>query len=162
MLLILIYSYEGVVTGVNHDNSPTAEFDAGDLGRTRRYGDSSEYPEPNDIAIPVSHTFHTLAGVSPYGYQLSDRRDPVVFRGLEGYQGHQNRFGLLDCFPDCKLGRFGTKGYPKKQRGNLLQHLRRVHGQEIPKGDRAPSSSITIDIQSGLSVNRAWVEEFSP
>lgn len=63
---------------------------------------------------------------------VSDPRPPNDFLALDGYRRLRNDFHLLECFQDCRRGRLAGKGVLR--RGNLLAHLRRYHGQQIPPG----------------------------
>lgn len=63
---------------------------------------------------------------------VSDPRPPNDFLTLDGYRRLRNDLGLFECFQDCRRGRLAGKGVVR--RGNLLAHLRRYHGQQIPSG----------------------------
>ncbi|KAI5838521.1 hypothetical protein DFP73DRAFT_530858 [Morchella snyderi] len=77
---------------------------------------------------------------------VPDRREPEEFWNLSGYQKIKNDFDLLDCFQNCQNARCGSRGFLKRH--NLCNHLRKFHGQEIPRGAPVEHESYKQDHES--------------
>lgn len=109
------------------------EFDRGMSSITNYNGSANSVNQPS---LSMSHR-PTNSRPRPRlpalpANRISDPRPDHLFRSLDGYHGKKNSADLLDCFKDCIKRHLGTQGFTR--RGNLLAHLRRYHGQDIPKG----------------------------
>lgn len=85
---------------------------------------------PSDPANPVyaSPPRRALNGKRAVT-RSGDPKPPDEFNTLDK---DKNEFGFYNCFNDCRKKHVGRGGFGR--RGNLFAHLRRYHGQNIPKG----------------------------
>ncbi|KAH0604979.1 uncharacterized protein H6S33_004961 [Morchella sextelata] len=83
-------------------------------------------------STPINYRDSLVETAESQAGSVSDRRDPDKFWNLPGYRKVRNDFNLLDCFENCQKARWGDNGFWKRH--NLVYHLRRYHGQDIPWG----------------------------